>query len=382
MESRNARSTHGHTGMNTWRRASAVGLTALMVVACGADASTQDQAGDAVNAFIEDDDVLADGGFDEECIISTARGLPDEIADDIVADGGRIDLDVDDRDRDDVYDFYNCADERDLARAIADETDTDSDCLEEQFDSDDIGDILNAFDGDDADRFGDFDGFDEVACFSGTTTDAPVNTTPVEPAETTPETTTAPATTVAPDTTVPPMTLPPMTAPPVTAAPATPAPTNPPVAAEPMPSGSDAQLFAQDTEAFLETSPDVAAAVGGAITDPFCIEPSHTTVGANYLCFAEAAGVGSTEFRVVIDTASSFLVEDFLPTASGDKVFLTALSITAFRGDRVDQFCVRDLIDVLSEEDATLIRDGIDDETFTVDEFLDAFDDALSACAV
>ena len=141
-------------------------LGAALLGACGGAASLQDRAADAVNAYIVGDATLADADFDVDCVESAAAGLTDEVAQEIVDDNGRIDFDVDDRDRDDVYDFYNCADERDLARAIEDDQRdaVSADCLEDVFDEEGASAYLNEIDGDDPGRFGEFDNVDSGQC--------------------------------------------------------------------------------------------------------------------------------------------------------------------------------------------------------------------------
>ena len=312
----------------------------------------QDQAASAVISFIADDDVLADGGFDDECIESTAGGLPDDLAQDVVDDNGRIDLDVDDRDRDDVYDFYNCADERDLARAIADDIDIDETCLEDVFEADDIGDIIDDIEADDPSRFGDFDALLRGQC--GTIevsrpqpeedqVDVPAPTTTTPPATTTPPTTTT-------TTTVPPTTTTTTTSPPT-----------PPPPAE-MPADATPQLYADETESFLNDNPEAETALGEDISGAQCANPSHIDVGANYICFAQGTDSGAIQFDVVIDAVDSFSVEAANPAFSGSKMIFVRFLIDGLIDEnlQVDQFCLIDVVDSYSDADIDLVVANID----------------------
>lgn len=341
---------------------------AFVFAACGASATLQERAGDAVNEYIAGTDVLSDGGFDEGCIESAARGLSDEVAQEVIGDRGRIDFDVDERDRDDVYDFYNCAEERDLAQAITDDSRDRifEGCLDIEFDQLGIGEYFYAEDGDDPSRLGDFDNVERGRCGAGRLVPS---VDPPTPEASVPETTVPPATappTTAPPTTEPPATAPPATAPPATAPPATPAPTAPPATtpAQPMPdSDSDPAEFAEQAEDFLNDDSQVSDAVGGDVNSINCTRPSSIDVDTNYLCFGQADGFGPIEFEVRIDTVDSFLVEDFRASFSGPRIiFFQTLADGLVAEDlNVDQVCVRNIVEALSEADVQLVVDNIND---------------------
>ena len=345
------------------------GIT-LALAACGGSATIQDQAADAVNAYIDDDPVLTDASFDTDCVASTANGLTDDIAQNIVDDKGRIDFDVDERDRDDVYDFYNCADERDLARAIHDDIggDITSDCLRDVFDDQGVSNYLNDADGNDPGRLGEFDGVEQTGCTTTTIDETPDTTTDTP---TTDIPTTDISTTDTPTTTLPPVTTPPTTTPPTTAPPPTTVPPVPPPmpTPQPMPGGATPTDFADETEVFLQDDPGVEAAVGGDIDFVTCTLPSSVTVGRNYVCFGNATGynpegLGSIEFNVEIDAVDSFLVDEFLPALPFTKQFVFVELVTGLTNSdiQLNQLCVRTVVDGFSDADAEILFGHVSDD--------------------
>ncbi|MEP6152262.1 MAG: hypothetical protein ABJ385_10250, partial [Ilumatobacter sp.] len=201
------------------RTATLAAVSVAALAACGASATVQEQAGDAVASFVDDDRDLSDAEFDDDCLRRTALGLSDEVAQAIVDDGGEVDLDVDDEDdRDDVYDFYNCADDRELARLIEDQAgDVDARCLEDTFEEIDPGDFLSDADGDRPGSLGDFRRV--VSCTSSDPEPTDPDPSPPDTTTTVPETTT---------TTVPETTTTTSTSTTTTAPPTTPPPTPPP----------------------------------------------------------------------------------------------------------------------------------------------------------
>lgn len=331
-------------------------LTAFSIVAftaCGTSATVQEQAGDAVASFVNDDDELSDADFDTACVRRTALGLTDEVAEDIVDRDGWVDLDVDDDDRDDVYDFYNCADDRDLARLIERESGTvDSDCLEAAFDADGPGDFLSEADGDRPGRLGDFD--QVVSCTSE-------SDETVIPETTVPET--------VPETTVPPTTAPPTTAPPATTTTTTtttttlPPTTTPPAMEEtPRPMSdpnSGAQGFAEDAEIFLNDDPAVENAVGGDVESTFCLTPSDANIGTRFLCFGAATGFGSIEFEVEITEPAAYLVQEFRESLSADRLVVFIVLDASFVTEDIpyDQVCVRDFLANLPDDQVSTVFD-------------------------
>ena len=349
------------------------GIT-LALAACGGSATIQDQAADAVNAYIDDDPVLTDATFDTDCVASTANGLTDDIAQNIVDDKGRIDFDVDERDRDDVYDFYNCADERDLARAIHDDIggDITSDCLRDVFDDQGVSNYLNDADGNDPGRLGEFDGVEQTGCTTTIdetpdttpTTDIPPTTLP--PATTPPPTTTPPGT--APPTTAPPPTTPPTTTPPPTTIPPPPPPLPGP---QPAPAGADPDAFAVTTETFLQDDPGVAASVGTDITTITCIRPSGVKVGRNYICLGSARGYDPAnldfiEFRLRIDAVDSFVVDEFVPALSFTRQLILVQIVTSLSSVdlQTNQLCIRDVVAGFSDADAEILSGHVFDDVF------------------
>jgi hypothetical protein len=329
------------------------------IAGCGAQPTAQGDAAKAITEYIANDNVLADSGFDEDCIRSTAAGLTDDAAKAVIADEGRIDFDVSRRDRDDVYDFYDCADERDMARAIADEFDLDDECLEDVFAADGIGETFNAAEDDEPGRLGDFDAFETGAC-AGVVGELP--TIPLPPVDTVVVETTPPTTT--------PPTVPP-TVPPT--APPTAPPTVPPSTMVPqsMPdAGSTPEVYAAEAEDFLANDQIVADAVGGDVSDVLCLAPVRTTVGSNYLCFGEAAGFGSIEFVIEIDAVDSFLVSDVLPSIDGPRILVVAYFVTALAtaaetdGFGLDQVCLRNVATALSDDEVALIVANLEADEF------------------
>ena len=323
------------------RTAALTVFSIVALVACGAGATVQEQAGDAVAEFVNDDDDLSDADFDTACVRRTALGLTDEVAQGIVDRDGRVDLDVNEDDRDDVYDFYNCADDRDLARLIERESGTvDADCLELAFDEADPGDFLSDADGDQAGRLGDFD--QVSTCSASTPVDSVVDSTVPE--------TTVPETTV-PETTVPPTTAPPETTTTTTTTTTTVPPTTTPPAMEEAPRpmsdpNSGAQGFADDAEIFLNDDPIVSDAVGGDVESTFCLAPSNANVGTRFLCFGAATGFGSIEFEVEITEVSAYLVQDFRESLSADRLVVFIILDAAFVSEELpyDQICVRNFL--------------------------------------
>lgn len=323
------------------RTAALTVFSIVALVACGAGATVQEQAGDAVAEFVNDDDDLSDADFDTACVRRTALGLTDEVAQGIVDRDGRVDLDVDEDDRDDVYDFYNCADDRDLARLIERESGTvDADCLELAFDEADPGDFLSDADGDRAGRLGDFD--QVSTCSASTPVDSVVDSTVPE--------TTVPETTV-PETTVTPTTAPPETTTTTTTTTTTVPPTTTPPAMEEAPRpmsdpNSGAQGFADDAEIFLNDDPIVSDAVGGDVESTFCLAPSNANVGTRFLCFGAATGFGSIEFEVEITEVSAYLVQDFRESLSADRLVVFIILDAAFVSEELpyDQICVRNFL--------------------------------------
>lgn len=323
------------------RTAALTVFSIVTLVACGAGATVQEQAGDAVAEFVNDDDDLSDADFDTACVRRTALGLTDEVAQGIVDRDGRVDLDVNEDDRDDVYDFYNCADDRDLARLIERESGTvDADCLELAFDEADPGDFLSDADGDRAGRLGDFD--QVSTCSASTPVDSVVDSTVPE--------TTVPETTV-PETTVPPTTAPPETTTTTTTTTTTVPPTTTPPAMEEAPRpmsdpNSGAQGFADDAEIFLNDDPIVSDAVGGDVESTFCLAPSNANVGTRFLCFGAATGFGSIEFEVEITEVSAYLVQDFRESLSADRLVVFIILDAAFVSEELpyDQICVRNFL--------------------------------------
>lgn len=77
---------------------------------------------------------------------------------------------------------------------------------------------------------------------------------------------------------------------------------------------TDTGDFKSETEAFLNDNSQVEDAVGGAVSDAECDEPSSMNVGTQYQCVANVAGTGEVEFDVEIDQEDSYLVVDFRPT--------------------------------------------------------------------
>ena len=332
-----------------------IALVGTLAAACGGSDSIQEQAGAAVNAYIADDEALSDADFDEDCVERTANGLTDDVARDVVDDNGRVDFDVDDRDRDDVYDFYNCADERDLARVIEDDLGAEvssASCFEALFDDRGASEVLNERDGDDPARLGDFDNLATGECGDECCE-------PVPPPE--PPPSTVPATTVPPETTSTTSTTTTTT----TTTTSTPPTTTP---AQPMPGGSDStpDEYAVQSADFLNNDLAVSDAVGGDVSGVVCTPPSRTAVGTNYLCVGEAAGFGPIEFTVEIDALDSFLVTDFRAAASIAKTtFVDALVVGLTAEDLlVDQVCVRDVVDGLPEDEVQIVVDNIDAPTF------------------
>lgn len=322
-------------------------LTAFSLAAlgaCGAGATVQEQAGDAVAAYVNDDNDLSDADFDTACVRRTALGLTDDIAQGIVDRDGRVDLDVDDDDRDDVYDFYNCADDRDLARLIErDSGSVDAACLEAAFEQADPGDFLSDADADRPGRLGDFD---QVATCSLATPEAEV------PATTATETTVPPPT--APTATTTTTTVPPTTAPPTTARPAmeeTPRPMSDP--------NSGAQGFAEDAENFLNDDSIVSDAVGGDVSSTFCLTPSDANISTRFLCFGAAVGFGSIEFEVEITEVAAYLVQDFRESLSADRlvVFIVLDAAFALEDLAYDQPCMRDFLANLPDDQVATVFD-------------------------
>ena len=332
-------------------------LTAFSTVAfaaCGTSATVQEQAGDAVAAYVNEDDDLADADFDTACLRRAALGLTDDIAQDIVDREGRVDLDVDDDDRDDVYDFYNCADDRDLARLIERESGSvDADCLEAAFEADGPGDFLSDADGDRPGRLGDFD---QVVSCAATSDQTDVAETTVP--ETVPETT-------APPTTAPPTTVPPTTVPPTTTTTTTTLPpvTTPPAMEEvPRPMSdpsSGAQGFADDAEIFLNDDPAVENAVGGDVESTFCLTPSDANIGTRFLCFGAATGFGSIEFEVEITEPAAYLVQAFRESLSADRLVVFIVLDASFVTEEIpyDQLCVRDFLANLPDDQVSTVFD-------------------------
>lgn len=326
------------------------------LAACGADASIQEQAGDAVATFVNEDRDLSDADFDTACVRRTALGLTDEVARDVVDDDGRVDLDVNDDDRDDVYDFYNCADDRDLARLIERESGSlDANCLEEAFESADPGNFLSDADGDRPGRLGDFDSVESCnATVPPATAPATTASETTIPETTVPETTT---TTTAPPTTVAETTTTTTTAPPTTAPPAmeeTPRPMSDP--------NSGAQGFADDAEMFLNDDPVVENAVGGDVTSTFCFTPSDANIGTRFLCFGAATGFGSIEFEVEITEAAAYLVQDFRESLSADRLVVFIVLDAGFVTEELsyDQLCVREFLADLPDDQVSTVFDDSD----------------------
>ena len=346
----------------------------VALAACGTGATVQEQAGDAVATYVNDDNDLSDADFDTACVRRTALGLTDDIAQDIVDDEGRVDLDVDDDDRDDVYDFYNCADDDDLAQLVAEESGAvAASCLEAAFEADDPSDFLSDADTDRPGRLGDFD--QVVDCAAGNievnrgpdTTSAETTAPPATVPETTVPPTTAPPTTAppttAPPTTAPPTTAPPTTAPPTTAPPATPAPTTPPAMEErPQPMSdpnTGAAGFAADAEDFLNNEQIVEDAVGGAIDNVFCIAPSNANVGTRFLCFGSAVNFGFIEFEIEITEPAAYLVQEFRESLSTDRILVFIVLDSGFIDADLpyDQICVRNFLANLPDDQVATVFD-------------------------
>ncbi len=331
----------------------AFSLAAL--AACGASATVQEQAGDAVASFVNNDRDLSDAEFDTACLRRTALGLSDEVAQGIVDDGGEVDLDVDDDDRDDVYDFYNCADDRGLARLIEDQTgDVDARCLEDAFEDIDPGDFLSDADGDRPGSLGNFRRV--VSCI-------PPDPEPTEPDQSVPETTVPDS--IVPDTTtttIPETTTTTTTTVPVATIPPTPAPTLPPVMEEtPRPMGPDNSPlgFAEDAEIFLNDDQIVADAVGGDVDSVFCLTPSTANIGTRFLCFGSAVNFGLIEFEVEITEPAAYLVQDFRDSLTSDRILVFIILDVAFAGEDLayDQICVRGFLANLPDDQVSTVLD-------------------------
>lgn len=342
-------------------------ISAVTLASCGTSATLQERAGDAVASHVTSDRDLSDVEFDEGCLQRTALGLTDEIAQDVVQRDGDVDLDVDDNDRDDVYDFYNCADERDLARLIQRESrvDIDARCLEELFENTDAGAYLDEADGSRAGRFGDFDQVVSCSLASPEVTAPPATAAPATPPPATAPPTTPPPTTT-PPTTTPPTTAPPTTAPPATAPPTTAPPTTVAIPDTPRPmsdTNTGAEGFGEDAATFLNDDAAVQDAVGGDVTSTFCFTPSNTDIGTRFLCFGAATNFGSIEFEVEITGSAEYLVQDFRVSLSADRLLVFIVLDAAFETEDLgyDQRCVRDFLAVLPDDQVTTIFDDTAD---------------------